>query len=169
MNKQETKEAVPIKLNLGCGFRTVNGFINIDNREEICGVRPDLVLDITTGLPYPDNSVEEVRAGDILEHIPLSKVVFVIEEIWRVLKHNGRFEHYTPSTDGRGAFQDPTHVSYWNINSWLYYVDDEHRNLYGIKAKFVIEDMHDMMTDSFRHIVHTHGVLRAQKEAPYAS
>jgi len=28
-----------------------------------------------------------------------------------------------PSTDGRGAFQDPTHVSYWNENSFLYYTD----------------------------------------------
>ena len=27
----------------------------------------------------------------------------------------------TPSTDGRGAFQDPTHVSFWNSNSFWYY------------------------------------------------
>jgi hypothetical protein len=29
----------------------------------------------------------------------------------------------TPSTDGRGAFQDPTHVSFLNENSFWYYTD----------------------------------------------
>lgn len=27
------------------------------------------------------------------------------------------------STDGRGALQDPTHVSFWNPNSFWYYTD----------------------------------------------
>jgi hypothetical protein len=31
----------------------------------------------------------------------------------------------TPSTDGRGAFQDPTHVSFWNSNSFWYYTRPE--------------------------------------------
>ena len=35
-----------------------------------------------------------------------------------------------PSTDGRGAWQDPTHVSFWNEHSFWYYTD---RN----KAQFI--------------------------------
>ena len=31
----------------------------------------------------------------------------------------------TPSTDGRGAFQDPTHVSFRNSNSFWYYTRPE--------------------------------------------
>ena len=29
----------------------------------------------------------------------------------------------TPSTDGRGAFQDPTHVAFYNENSFWYFTD----------------------------------------------
>jgi len=148
-----------MKLNLGCGFRKMPGYINIDNRAE---VSPDEVIDVTDGLPYEDSSVEEVVAVDFLEHIPIGKTVAVVEEIYRVLRHDGLLHHFTPSTDGRGAFQDPTHVSFWNINSWLYYMHDAYRNLYGIKAKFVGE-LQDVVTDRDNRIIHTVGNLRAVK------
>jgi predicted SAM-dependent methyltransferase len=147
-----------MKLNLGSGFRPHPGYVNIDCSERC---KPDLLHDITTGLPYEDNSVDEIIAADFLEHIPIGKTVFVIEEIWRVLKPGGTLEHFTPSTDGRGAFQDPTHVSFWNQNSWLYYTHDAYRDLYGIKAKFNIEFMQDYR--SMDNVVHTRGLLHAIK------
>ncbi len=147
------------KLNLGSGFRPLTGFINIDSRYE---VHPDRICDITQGLHYPNNSVDEVRAFDFLEHIPLGKTVFVIEEIWRVLCPGGIFVSFTPSTDGRGAFQDPTHLSFWNSNSWIYYMDDAHRNLYGIKAKFKGQ-IEDKVTSAELKIVHTLARLEAVK------
>lgn len=146
-----------MKLNLGSGDRYVQDYINIDNRKE---VNPDLIHDINFGLPYPDGSVDEVRAYDILEHIPLGKTVSLIEEIHRVLRHGGKFEHFTPSTDGRGAFQDPDHKSFWNVNSWLYFMDDRYRRLYRIKAKFEGTN-DDILTEA--HVVHTHGILYAVK------
>lgn len=149
-----------LKLNLGSGLRPQPGCVNIDNRPE---VNPDIILDITTGLPFPDNSVDRVFAYDILEHIPIGKTVPLIEEIYRVLKPNGVLEHFTPSTDGRGAFQDPDHKSFWNINSWLYFMDDQSRELYGIKAKFRGENQ-DYRTNSELGVVHTRGLLYAVKE-----
>lgn len=149
-----------IKLNLGCGYRKLKDFVNIDNRKE---VEPDLCIDITEGLPYDDNTVNEIRAFDFLEHIPMYKTIFVIEEIYRVLKHGGLFEHFTPSTDGRGAFQDPTHKSFWNINSWFYFMDDAYRNLYGIKARFGGKN-HNIETDKINKIIHVQGILYAIKE-----
>ena len=148
-----------IKLNLGCGLRRIEGYTNIDNRAE---VNPDIVCDIFDRLKYDDSSVDEVRAFDFLEHIPIGKTVAVIEEIYRVLKPGGRFEHMTPSSDGRGAFMDPTHVSFWNINSWFYYMVDSYRDLYGIKAKFSGE-LRDIISDDRHHIIHTYGVLNAIK------
>ncbi|MDD5532386.1 MAG: glycosyltransferase [Syntrophales bacterium] len=145
-------------LNLGCGYRKLEGFINIDNREV---VGPDLLCEVVGGLPYPDSSVDMVRADDFLEHIPIGSVIGVMEEIWRVLKPGGVFESSTPSTDGRGAFQDPTHVSFWNRNSWIYYSNPEYRNLYGIKADFEIVSIED--TEANRMIIHTHVVARARK------
>ena len=148
-----------LKLNLGCGYRKLEGYVNLDDRSI---VEPDLLCDISNVLPYRDNEIDEVRAFDFLEHIPIGKTVKVIEDIYRVLKPGGLFEHFTPSTDGRGAFQDPTHISFWNINSWFYYMDDNYRNLCGINAKFEGE-LKDILTDRHNNIVHTYGKLRAVK------
>jgi hypothetical protein len=32
----------------------------------------------------------------------------------------------TPSTDGRGAFQDPSHVAFYNENSFWYFTDRQY-------------------------------------------
>jgi GT2 family glycosyltransferase len=149
-----------ISLNLGCGYKKLNGYVNIDNRDE---VNPDLVCDVTTGLPYEDNSVDMVRAFDFLEHISPENVIDVMNDIWRVLKPDGIFESSTPSTDGRGAFQDPTHRSFWNRNSWLYYSDAIHRGLYGIKADFNIESITENEPHPAWMIIHTHVIAKARK------
>ena len=56
-----------------------------------------------------------------------------------------------PSTDGRGAFQDPTHVSFWNENSFTYYTEagraayirnkDVRFQSYRVETLFHNEDM----------------------------
>lgn len=150
------------KLNLGSGPRKLEGYINIDIRPE---ADPDIVHDVETGLPYKDNYFDEVRAWDFLEHIRIGKTIFVMEEIYRVLKPNGKLIVYVPSTDGRGAFQDPDHKSFWNINSWIYYCDDEHRRLYDIKAKFEVIELQDVVNSSYEinKVIHTKGELRAVK------
>lgn len=150
-----------IKLNLGCGLKKIEGYDNIDNNKI---VTPDTVLDIVSeGLwLWADNSVDEVRAFDFLEHVPIGKTIFVIEEIYRVLKPDGIFEHFTPSTDGRGAFQDPTHVSFWNVNSWFYYTDPNW-NIYDIKALFGIIRLEDKVTDADNNVIHTYGIMYAMK------
>ncbi len=146
-----------IKINLGSGLNKLPGYINIDIRPE---VKPDLVCDVEKGLPYDDDSVDEVRAYDFLEHI--TETVAVIEDIYRVLKPGGKLSISVPSTDGRGAFQDPTHRSFWNINSWLYFCDKEHRDLYGIKAEFE-PFLKDKVTHVGLKIIHTEGELYAVK------
>jgi len=125
-----------MKLNLGSGQVKLEGYVNIDNRPEM---NPDMILDITEVLPFDNNSIEYIRAFDILEHIPPSKVIFVMEELYRVLAVGGIFESSTPDAEyGCTAFQDPHHVSFWVMNSWLYYSDVRYSSLYGIKANFKI-------------------------------
>lgn len=150
-----------VRLNLGSGYAPQPGYINIDNRAE---VNPDMVYDITAGLPFEDHSVDEIRAHDFLEHVPLGKTLPVIEEIYRVLKPGGILDALTPSTDGRGAFQDPTHCSFWNKNSFLYYSDPECRRLYGTKADFDLLKNEDVVTNAEWKIIHTHVIARARKE-----
>ncbi|MDP1796315.1 MAG: hypothetical protein Q8K78_02485, partial [Planctomycetaceae bacterium] len=42
----------------------------------------------------------------------------------------------TPSTDGRGAFQDPTHVSFWNSNSFWYYTRADQNRFIDCPVRF---------------------------------
>ena len=87
--------------------------------------------------PFADDSVGVFRAHDIIEH--LKNPVHTMNEAWRCLAHGGLLLIEVPSTDGRGAFQDPSHVSFWNSNSFLYYTREQQaryiRHL-GLKAKF---------------------------------
>lgn len=148
-----------IKLNLGCGLRKEEGYINIDNSAR---VKPDLVCDIASGLPYDDNSIDEILAVDFLEHLERIEVLTLMDEIWRVLKPGCIFQHRTPSSDGRGAFQDPYHKSFWNINTWKYYFSDPaYRDLYGTKANFKILHLEDVYTGD--KIVHTHCMYESIK------
>lgn len=68
-----------------------------------------------------DSSIGVIRAVDFLEHV-YDKVA-MMNEIYRLLAPGGMLLSETPSTDGRGAFQDPTHVAFWNSNSFWYYTD----------------------------------------------
>ena len=148
-----------IKLNLGCGNKKQKNYINIDVRES---VNPDIVADLSKTFPFESDSIEEIKADNFLEHIPIGKTIGLIEEIYRVLKPNGYFEHFTPSTDGRGAFQDPTHCSFWNINSWLYYTNPAW-NIYDIKALFGIIRLEDRVVSDVNKVIHTYGLMYAVK------
>lgn len=79
-----------------------------------------------------DESVGVIRAVDFLEHIPPSRVVELMNLMWRKLAHGGFLFSMTPSTDGRGAWEDPTHISFWNEHSFHYYTMTH-------KAQFVPE------------------------------
>ena len=59
------------------------------------------------------------KISDTLAKIP--SPLNVMREIYRTLIPGGWLLTSVPSTDGRGAFQDPRHVSFWNENSFLYY------------------------------------------------
>lgn len=114
-----------VKLNLGCNTNALDGWINVDLHQY---GNIDVCTDLNETWPWEDNSVDYIRAYDIVEH--LSSPIHTMNEAWRVLKPYGAMEIHVPSTDGRGAFQDPTHVSFWNANSFAYYTKDGHGNLY---------------------------------------
>lgn len=160
MSKKSIQTEGPIKLNLGCGPkpRHLDGYVNIDILERN---EPDMILDAEQGLPFEDGSVEIIVANDFLEHVHPDKVIFVVEEIHRVLRDGGVFRSFTPSTDGRGAFQDPTHRSFWNRNSWMYYTLPNYADLIGTTARFRQIDLED--EDMGSGIIHTRAVMQAVK------
>lgn len=112
------------KLDLGGAFYPPRGYETVDIRPG-CTYQMDLN---DKHWDLPDNSFGLVRAFDLLEH--LKDPINTMNNIHRILKPGGIVITMTPSTDGRGAWCDPTHVSYWNATSFLYY---SHRN----KAQFI--------------------------------
>jgi glycosyltransferase involved in cell wall biosynthesis len=70
-------------------------------------------------------SVGVMRAVDFLEHV--SDKVRLINRIHEMLAPDGLLLSITPSTDGRGAWQDPTHVAGYNEHSFWYYVDAQYQ------------------------------------------
>jgi len=79
----------------------------------------DIRCDLNSRWPFDDNSVGVIRAYDVFEHLDDS--VHTMRQASRVLVPGGWIFCAVPSTDGRGAFQDPTHRSFWNENSFFYY------------------------------------------------
>jgi hypothetical protein len=61
---------------------------------------------------------------------------FIMEELYRVLDDKAWAFIEVPSTDGRGAFQDPRHKSFWNENSFWYWTKKSHANMINTKVKF---------------------------------
>jgi len=102
-----------MKVDLGGGLFPRPGYVTID----IEGA--DITHDLNEGIPLPDNSVGVINASHVLAH--LKDPIKTMSEIYRVLCDGGWAFIEVSSTDGRGAFQDPTHVSYWNQNSFWYY------------------------------------------------
>lgn len=105
-----------IKLDLGCGGSKPEGYIGIDQYQQ---GQTDIVCDISKGIPLDDNYADEIRAWDFIEHI--EDKIFMMNEIHRIARGGARIDISVPSTDGRGAWQDPDHKSFWNENSFCYY------------------------------------------------
>jgi O-antigen biosynthesis protein len=82
-------------------------------------------------------------AADILQRIPMTSIAEFFNLIYRALMPGGWALFQAPSTDdgegnaGRGAFQDPGHVSFWNVNSFWYYSHRDYaKHVTGLKARF---------------------------------
>ena len=105
-----------LKVDIGGGLNPYPNYFSIDLRSDA-----NLIYNLNNGIPLEDNSVGVLNASHIIEH--LYDKTKIMSEIHRVLAPGGWAFIEVPSTDGRGAFQDPTHVSYWNENSFLYYTD----------------------------------------------
>lgn len=128
-----------MNLNLGCSDAVLPGYTNVD----ITPVPGAIVADLRLPWPWADSSIAGIRAVDIIEHLP--DKIHTMNELWRVLQPEAQALIVVPTTEGSGAWQDPTHVSFWNRRSFLYY---EHGNVYrerfaasyGITASFRVVD-----------------------------
>ena len=99
-----------MKLNLGCGNKIKDGYINVD-KFDLYNV--DLKHDLEK-FPYPfeDNSVEEILLSHVLEHIGQEPDIFIkiLKEFYRVCKNESIIHIYVPHPLHNDFISDPTHV-----------------------------------------------------------
>jgi hypothetical protein len=91
-------------------------------------------------LPADDGSVGLIVAHDVLQRVP--RRIGLFNECYRVLAHAGMVLTQTPSTDGRGAFQDPGAVAFYNENSFMYVTQEVlHEAVPDLAARFQVSHL----------------------------
>lgn len=111
------------RIDLGGAFNCPPNYESIDlNNADIC-------CDLNEGIPLEDSSCGIIRAHHIIEH--LREPIWTMAECHRVLCDGGWLLIEVPSTDGRGAWCDPTHVSFWNQASFNYYTRKDQAQYIG--------------------------------------
>lgn len=143
-----------MRLNLGACDDHRPGYINVDRwiPPRFIGSADYQQWDLSvTPWPWADSSVDEIFARDVFEHLP-SKLA-TMNEAHRVLRSGGRLRLIVPTVQGYGAFQDPTHVSFWTPNDLKYYTAGVAERVrfgeaYGINAAFkVLSSEHYRVSD----------------------
>lgn len=80
------------KLNLGCGGKILEGYINVDLYNEKADVKADV-----TDLPYEEESIDEILSEHVIEHFTPKEFDMLIRH-WRdLLKPGGIIRLECPS------------------------------------------------------------------------
>jgi len=133
------------KIDLCSANNKPEGYTGIDKRKLN---DDDIVFDLDKpSWPFEDGSVGVFRSQDAIEH--MKDPVNTMKEIHRCLAPDGWVLIEVPNTDGRGAFQDPTHVSFWNSNSFWYYTRMQEAHFIGAPVRFQLNRVLDYFPTQF--------------------
>ncbi len=109
-----------MKLNLGCGPNKKEGYLNCDISKE---VNPDKIVDLEKKLPFKDNSVEEIFASHVLEHI--KNLLPLFSEFYRICKNGAILKIKVPYFSHESAFSNMTHVRFFTWTTFDF-LDEKH-------------------------------------------
>ena len=81
------KKREKIFLEIGSGNKKgINGWVTVDLL-----TKSDIVHDLKRGIPLPKNSVDQIYASHVFEHISFKDLIILLDEIYRVLKKMENF------------------------------------------------------------------------------
>jgi hypothetical protein len=99
-------ESSKLKLNIGSGDKRYEGFINCDHSNIF---NPEYVFNLEKDIwPFKDNTVDEVIAHHVLEHMG-EGYFHCLKELYRVCKNNAIIDIKVPHYKNENQFHDPTH------------------------------------------------------------
>lgn len=119
-----------IKINLGAGTDIQPGWVNVD-LVPLEGIDEVFNLAIYPW-PFEDNSASEIRAIDLLEHLPpytqdlRPGVIAFIEEAHRILKPGGELYIQTPGWRAEFLWIDPTHIRGFDVQTMDFFDPTTH-------------------------------------------
>lgn len=123
-----------IKLNLGCGRKKLEGYLGVD---KIKTEETDILHDLDARpFPFNDNSVAEIMADNVLEHV--KELLPTMEELYRILEPNGILKIRVPYAKSDAAFKDPTHKNFFTEDTFNYFSESHDFSFYT-KARFKVE------------------------------
>ncbi len=143
-----------IKLNLGCGDKILDGYVNVDVVNERAGKSPDVVCDIKKLDKFDSNYADEVMAIHVVEHFDRWDIVEILREWSRVLKPGGKMILECPNLENacKEFLKDPINHSKPNQNGqrtmWVFYGDPSWRDplmmhKWGYTPRSLAQVMHE--------------------------
>jgi len=107
-----------MKLNLGCGNKILEGYINLDINK---GKGVDIVHDLNElPLPFENEIFDYILCRDVLEHV---NYLPLMDELYRILKIGGKLKIKVPHFTSKITFGDPTHINQFSFITFYYFVD----------------------------------------------
>ena len=152
MAKKQAKLAVvpePLKLDLGCGKNTREGFVGVDaidfGQKYVMKLTvpihsPGLQIDPLTDKPYKvtsmgygqwpweNDSVDEVHCSHFVEHLNAPERIHFVNELYRVLKKDAKATVIVPHWASCRAYGDLTHQWPPVSEFWFYYLSKAWRD-----------------------------------------
>lgn len=126
-----------IKLDLGCGKNKKEGFFGVDSLKFDA---VDLVYDLRKPWPWKDGSVDEVHCSHFIEHLTWPERVHFFNELYRVLRVEGKCTLILPHWASSRYYGDPTHKEPFSEFAF-YYLDKNWRDANAPHVGYVCDFM----------------------------